>query len=89
MNKIAQFLQWAWSNREEIMSVATAGTNFASLAGVLVTSLLNKTPDGNPDSVTDEMIDDLRANWRGVLPSSESLGFPEDEEDPGAPPDEE
>lgn len=80
MNKIMGLLQWGWDHKEEIMGVVASGTNFASVAGVLVTSLLNKTPDGNPDAVTDEMIAELKANWRGVLPSSESLGFPADDE---------
>lgn len=83
MDKILKALQWAWLNKEEIMATATSGMNFAVFAGSVVTSLLNKTPDGDPSQVTDQMVEDLKKNWRGVLPPSSEMGFPpaEDEDD--------
>ena len=79
---ITNALSWAWQHREEIMGVVASGTSFAGVAGLIVSHLISKTPDGNPASVTDEMVQALKDNWRGVLPSSESLGFPADAEPP-------
>lgn len=88
-DRIVNMLDWAWENKAEIIAVAGPAATFALIAGGLVKALLEKTPTGDPTEVTDEMIEDLKANWAGVLPASTDLGFPADPEVELIEPDEE
>lgn len=86
---ILNAISWAWEYRTAMLPTLGPAATFALLAGTIVKRLIEKTPTGNPEEVTDEMVQQLKDNWRGELPSSSELGFEDAAEDSAIEPDEE
>lgn len=75
MDKIIAAIQWGIENKEAILGVGANAMSVALLAGNIVSTLLQKTPDGDPSQVTDQMVQDLIDNWPGPVMNSAEAGF--------------
>jgi len=69
-----KLLQWLFGNWQLLVANGTATVSFAEFAAEAIHKLFNRAP--TPAEVTNEMLEELRADWPGALPVPEKIFDP-------------